>query len=150
VQTLFDLAHREGIRIVRSRLPKGVLGCWLPRQHTIHLDAGLTRVEARTVLAHELGHAYHGHLCSTSPTHRRVEADERQADRFAARVLIDPDEYARHERSGSDQHAIAAELGVTIDLIRVYQQHCLTRLEGVTYAHAREGLNQWAYRQSVA
>lgn len=150
MHALLGLARDYDVRVVFSALPGDVLGCWLPRQHVIHIDDRLTPIEQRSVLAHELGHVHHGHLCGSMPAITRENTRERQADRFAARLLIRPAEYARLERINPDQHVLADELGVTVDLIHVYERHCLTRVRGLTYTHAREGLNQWAHRAEVA
>ena len=150
MDALLDLARKYDVKVVRSVLPRNILGCWLPRQRTIHVDSRLTPIELRSVLAHELGHVHHGHLCDSMPSLGSDAGRERQADRFAARFLIDPGEYARLERVNPDQHFLADELGVTVDLIRVYERHCLTRVRGLTYTHAREGLGQYAHRAEVA
>lgn len=150
MNALLDLARKYDVKVVRSALPGNVLGCWLPHQHTIHIDSRLTPTEQRTVLAHELGHVHHGHLCSSMPAIKADDANERQADTFAARLLIDPREYAHHERINPDRHEIADELGVTVELVHVYAHHCLTRVRGMTYTHAKHGIGQWAHRAEVA
>lgn len=67
----------------------------------------------RVVLAHELGHGYHAHT-DDRPKH------ERQADRFAALHLIDPDELADIYTWAPDEQRIVQELGVTTRLFRAY------------------------------
>lgn len=114
-----------------------------PDEDRIYFDARLTPSERRSVVAHELGHAHYGHRCDTAVT-------ERQADRYAARLLIDPARYAELERVNPDHHYIAEELGVTVDVVYTYESECLTRVRGITYAHSRLGIGQWAYRQEVA
>jgi hypothetical protein len=93
----------------------------------------------RSTLAHECGHAFYGHNC-TSP------AGERQARKYAATLLIDPEEYARLERINPDQHWLAEEFSVTPRIIFDYEAFCLTRVRGVTYSRVRMGVGQWAHR----
>lgn len=71
--------------------------------------------EQRIVLAHELGHAAHGHP-DDRPKH------EKQADRFAAQNLICPDELADLYKWCPDEGRIISELGVTRTLLRAYLQ----------------------------
>lgn len=117
-------------------------GYYLADRNMIVLRWGLTRAESRAVLAHELGHAFYGHI-GESPL------AERQADIYAARLLIDPERYARLERINPDQHHLADELDVTVDVIYTFEAHCLQRLRGITYARPKMGLGQWAYRSEV-
>lgn len=81
----------------------------------------------RVTLAHELGHAWHGH--DWTRAHDR-ERDERQADAYAARLLISPTDYAFAERIvGCHPGALAKELGVTRRLVELWR-------EGAAHEHA--------------
>lgn len=120
-----------------------LLGYTVPEERVIVLRLGMTHNQTRAVLAHELGHAYYGHTCD-SP------ANERQAEAFAATILIDPASYAELEQINADAHYIADELSVTVDLVHAYRAHCLTKLRGVSYAFARMGAGQSKYRGSYA
>ncbi|CAM4152752.1 ImmA/IrrE family metallo-endopeptidase [Corynebacterium belfantii] len=72
--------------------------------------------ETLCTLAHELGHAHYG----DPPEHDGWR--EKRADRFAARILITPGEYAVAERlHGPCPGAIAYELGVTAHLIQAWR-----------------------------
>lgn len=123
-----------------------LLGYYLPARRVIVVRLGLTLAQSRWVLAHECGHAYYQHRCGGP--HAR-DAAERQADAYAARLLIDPYEYARLEEINDDQHWLAEEFSVSVEGIRAYEDHCLTRLHGVTYSRARMGVGQWAHRSAV-
>lgn len=85
----------------------------------------------RFVIAHECGHWVHGH--DWSAMHDRA-ADERQADTYAADVLISPVEYRLAEQiAGSDARSIARELGVPVrlvDLWRARYAHYAARMVG--------------------
>ena len=63
--------------------------------HTIRLDRRLLRVEARSILAHEVQHAIHRDVPSGfGPVDARME---RRARLNAALLLVDPHEYAEAE-----------------------------------------------------
>lgn len=121
-----------------------LLGYFHAGRQWIVLRLGLTRAQARWVLAHECGHAYYNHRSCTRKAAN--DAIERQADAYGARLLIDPAEYARLEAINPDQHWLAEEFGVSVDAIFAYERHCLTRLRGVTYTRSRMGARQWTHR----
>ncbi len=123
-----------------------LLGYFLPRQMRIVIRLGMTLAQSRWVLGHECGHAYYGHRCIGPASRDRAE---RQANAYAARLLIDPVEYARLEAINPDQHWLAEEFTVSVEGIFAYEEHCLTRLRGVTYSRARMGIGQWAHRAAV-
>lgn len=82
--------------------------------HRHHLHA------QREGLAHEIGHWHYGH--DWSRDHDRAR-DERQADKYAARLLIAPDDYRAAENLvGPHPGAVAEELGVTRHLVEVRRQ----------------------------
>lgn len=99
---------------------------------TISYVWGLTHAEQRSVIAHELGHAHYEHDCSS-------DRNEREADAWAANLLVDPESYANLEREGHDHHAIADHLGVTLDVVHAFQQHCMQRLGAATYGRRHRG-----------
>jgi Zn-dependent peptidase ImmA (M78 family) len=143
LRELLKVAARYDVEVHAAHLPGDLLGCYLPDSRRIYIDLRLTPAERRSVLAHELGHAHYGHSCDSPSA-------ERQAEAFAARLLIDPDTYAAHERVSHDEHHLADELNVTVELVRAYRAHCLTRLQGVSYARAKMGAGQWAFRGAHA
>lgn len=80
----------------------------------------------RITLAHECGHHAHGH--DWRERHDRVR-DERQADTYAARLLIDPADYHDAERTvGCHPGALARELGVTERLIEMWRADYLAEV----------------------
>ncbi|MDE5640896.1 MAG: ImmA/IrrE family metallo-endopeptidase [Bifidobacterium castoris] len=94
----------------------GLMGCWLPVQRLILLDSGLTPVQRRCVLAHEISHArHHDSAC------RRNGWEERRADMEAARLLINPMEYATLEQINDNASWIAHELDVMPWVINGYR-----------------------------
>ncbi|GAA2171390.1 hypothetical protein GCM10009846_05050 [Agrococcus versicolor] len=96
-----------------AALEPGLLGLYDARAHRIWLAEGLTPVERRCVLAHELGHARHRHRSGTP-------ANERVADAFAARLLVDPAALEAASRWSHDPAEIADELDLTEDVVRAY------------------------------
>jgi Zn-dependent peptidase ImmA (M78 family) len=121
VDDLIALATANDVTVETIRLPDDYLGVYLPDQKRIYLDSRLTPVEERCVLAHELGHVFFGHPAIGPYTPGSAMRDERQADRYAARLLIDDDDYARLEAFSDDRYALAEALDVTVDIIDVYR-----------------------------
>ena len=136
-QLLAKAAH-YGVHVHYAHLRHGIRGFYDHDEQRIYLSLRLAHFERRSTLAHELGHAHYGHDCTTP-------RNERQARAYAARLLIDPEEYARLERINPDQHHLAEEFSVTPRIIFDFEQFCLTPLRGVTYATARHGFGQWAH-----
>jgi Zn-dependent peptidase ImmA (M78 family) len=122
-----------GVRVVMTHMPDGILGGYSPLEARIYLDLGLTPSERRSVLAHELGHVYYGHTCDQGPT----SLLERQADTYAATLLVHPEDYAALEQISADVHYIAEELNVTPDIVYAFRRHVLQRLGDRTYAGRR-------------
>jgi Zn-dependent peptidase ImmA (M78 family) len=144
MRELIAYAGERGIRVHVAHLPKPYRGYYDGARHLIVIDFELTPLEQLEVLAHELGHAHHGHDCEDDPDF------EMAADVFAAHLLIDPAAYARLEAITTDPDTVAEELGVTPYLLDVWQRQCLTSLRGVTYSRARMGVGQWSMRAVYA
>lgn len=105
-------ADQLGIQVVVRRL-RTAHGRWFPDYNTIALSSRLRAGDQRLVLSHEVGHAALLHQ-DDRPKH------EKQADQFAARNLIDPEELADLYEWCPDEQRIVAELGVTTTLFRAY------------------------------
>jgi Zn-dependent peptidase ImmA (M78 family) len=86
---------------------------WLPDHNIIVIHDRLRRVHDRTALAHGIAHAVLGHP-DDRPKH------EVQADRYAANRLISEDEAVAVMQWCDDSARIAAELGVTGRIWRVW------------------------------
>ncbi|EPD70823.1 hypothetical protein HMPREF1219_00118 [Corynebacterium pyruviciproducens ATCC BAA-1742] len=113
IDALIATAERRGYRVAWHR--GGPKAAWMPPV-TISLRLGMSDTQTLCALAHELGHAVHG----DPPGH--TGACERRADLFAARLLIDPDEYRRAEAIyGTAPARLAEELGVTQHLLCVWK-----------------------------
>lgn len=111
---LLGLCREAELDVLVAGLPPGWLGAYDDERQRILLAPGLTPVEQRCVLAHELGHALRMHVGSSA-------ADERAAERFAARLLIDPAALREACTWARDDVELAEELGVTVDVVRAYR-----------------------------
>ena len=123
------LAATHGITITTHT--GGEKGRWYSNTRTISIRRDLGWVNARCTLAHELGHALNNHDSRAEAWLR--DRQEREADIFAANVLIDPSEYKSAELLyGPHPGAIAHELGVTNHLVAVWQN---THRPATTHPH---------------
>ena len=104
----------EMLDVKITRTPT-VTGAWGEYDHThrvIRLDPRLSGVPYTSTLAHELGHAAHGHTQSTVVT-------EREADQYAQWLLIPFCRYLEAARAYDTVEAVAHEIGVLPgDIIR--------------------------------
>lgn len=113
------LAHAAGLGL---RVKFRDLG----RRHGELHSSGLVVVNSerpvkaqRITLAHECGHRAHGHDWTNEHDRPR---DERQANTYAARLLISPQDYALAERAvGAHAGALARELNVTATLVELWR-----------------------------
>lgn len=116
---LARLAEDLGVRVDDDRshrLRPGDLGGWFPNEKLIVVRPTLGPCNRVHTLAHELGHAAHGDPAGHHPRY------ERRADLYAARLLIDPREYAELETIYEGHlGAIAADLGVTVSLLATWR-----------------------------
>ena len=112
---LEGVAHHMGVHVeYRSVLRRGRWGEYDHRRRTVRLLSGLGAVQWRSTLAHELGHAHHGHWWPSLK-------HENQADSYAARLLISPTDWSAAISAHPDNPlSVAAELGVLPRLVEVY------------------------------
>ncbi|MDK8473513.1 MULTISPECIES: ImmA/IrrE family metallo-endopeptidase [Corynebacterium] len=114
IESLIQSAEARGYRIRWHR--GGPKAAWLPHRSTITLRVGMDDTTTLCSLAHELGHAHYG----DPPGHHG--AHEIRADRFAARLLVSPTEYATTEAIyGPHPATLANELGVTVKVLKTWQ-----------------------------
>jgi Zn-dependent peptidase ImmA (M78 family) len=116
-----------GIEVIHRPL-RTANGMWLPDHNLIVIRSRLRAVHDRCALAHEIGHADLGHR--DDETRHEV-----QADRYAALHLIDDERAAEVCAWTQDPAKIAAELGVSGKLWRVWWN--VRRQQG---ADLREGV----------
>ena len=114
---LHRVARQLGVTLTRHN--GGVKGYYNHTTHTISTRRGMSIQQYRSTLAHELGHAHYGdHPTGHGHYDQKQEA---RADRYAARLLIDPATFDTAYRwcQGNLQE-LADELEVTQHLLRVY------------------------------
>jgi Zn-dependent peptidase ImmA (M78 family) len=139
VRELLARAAAAGLTVHGAHLSGDMIGCYVPELRRIYFDLSLTAAERRSAVAHELGHHHYGHDCSTP-------ANERQADAYAAALLVEPEWYAELERIHHDAEWIAEEMSVAPWVIVDYRRYCLQRIGEATYTRARMGAGQWLHR----
>lgn len=117
MQQLITQATALGLTVIYRNL--GHYSGILAKGGLVVLNPNRSQLTKRVTLAHEMGHWHHGHDWTTR--HDR-ECDEREADLYAAKLLISPTEYALAERlHGPHPGAIATELGVTRRLVELWR-----------------------------
>lgn len=117
VSGLLEEASRWA-QVAEQPLPGGYEGFYAPGLDLIVLDSRLTDVQRRCVLAHEISHARH-----MDAGCRADKWAERRADREAAKMLIDPMEYAYAETIyEGNVMGMARELNVLQWVIMAYRE----------------------------
>jgi Zn-dependent peptidase ImmA (M78 family) len=145
VQALLQLADELGLTVVEKRVAHTSGYC--AGERTIYLTPRMPRRAARSVLAHELAH----HVLEHRPTDFGPirSRQEREANEWAARYLIDHTSYVEVERL-RDGHvgSMAHDLDVAVELVTVYRG-MLQRLGNAVYVRPRMGAGQWAHRAEI-
>lgn len=136
---LLGKAAEYGLEVHGAHLDGDKIGVYAPELGRIYFDLDLDAAERRSVIAHEIGHAHYGHTCDS-------EWNERQADTFAATLLINPAWYAELELINADASWIAEEMNVAQWVVEDYRSYCLQRMGDVTYTRPRMGAGQWDHR----
>ena len=105
IDALIEVAEQRGFTVRWHR--GGPKAAWLPQQNAVTLRHGMSDAETLCSLGDPAGH---------DP---RYEA---RADRFAAKLLVSPVEYALAEQTyGPHPARIAHELGVTTHIVKVWR-----------------------------
>lgn len=105
-----------GIIVIRTWL-RDTWGAWCRDRRRIVIASGLSDVQERCVLAHELEHVYADDAECSNPVERVRQ--ERRADLEAARKLVAISDLAEVAQWAGDPHTAAAELRVTQRLLEV-------------------------------
>lgn len=93
-----------GVRVVYADLPH-MHGGYMHDLRAIVVDGSMAPIQLKSTLAHELGHAFHGHEYTTPRT-------EREASEWGARVMIRGCKFWLATRMYDTPQEVAAELGV--------------------------------------
>ena len=105
-------------RIGEAKLCDGIQGVYVREKNLILLDTQLRGVQLRCVLAHEISHARH--MDAGCHVDKLVE---RRADQEAAKMLIDPLEYAYAEAVyEGNVMGMARELNVLPWVVEAYRE----------------------------
>lgn len=104
-----------GVRVVEASLPGNLCGFYDHKLHSICLDSTMSPIQRNSTLMHELGHAFYRHSACTPRW-------EREASIWAARQLVDEDEFVSAMRLFEGSVAVANELGVLPRDIDFYVQ----------------------------
>ena len=105
-------------RIGEAKLCDGIQGVYVREKNLILLDTRLCGLQRRCVLAHEISHARH-----LDEGCRMDRWSERRADQEAAKMLIDPMEYAYAETVyEGNVMGMARELNVLPWVIEAYRE----------------------------
>lgn len=119
MQKLMEHAASLGCRVYFLPLHEGMYG-YLATGQDVVINSRLPEGFQREVLAHELGHVHYGHDLRTRHDNPR---DETRADMYAARLLIEPIEYAKAESLYEGCHpSIAGELQVSRKILKIWHQ----------------------------
>ncbi|WP_162819204.1 ImmA/IrrE family metallo-endopeptidase [Leifsonia aquatica] len=113
---MYEMIEQLGVDLEYTLdLPPYRLGEYLDDERKIRIRANLTHTFEEEALYHEYAHAlYRDRSCDPRLEHRAL--------REAARLIIDPEAYARAEIVNPNPLAIARELDVTLHMIEVYQR----------------------------
>lgn len=120
IDVLERQAEHMGLKVLESDIPGTTCGLYCDRLRTIWLADWLNDRQRLCTLCHELVHAKYRDLgCGT----RFGVKCERRARRETALMLISPVEFAMAEEVyGENAWMMAAELGVTIQVLEDYRQ----------------------------
>lgn len=120
IDVLERQAEHMGLKVLESDIPGTTCGLYCDRLRTIWLADWLNDRQRLCTLCHELVHAKYRDLgCGT----RFGVKCERRARRETASTLISPVEFAMAEEVyGDNAWMMAAELGVTIQVLEDYRQ----------------------------
>lgn len=120
IDVLERQAEHMGLKVLESDIPGTTCGLYCDRLRTIWLADWLNDRQRLCTLCHELVHARYRDLgCGT----RFGVKCERRARRETASTLISPVEFAMAEEVyGDNAWMMAAELGVTIQVLEDYRQ----------------------------
>jgi Zn-dependent peptidase ImmA (M78 family) len=126
------ILEQLGIAVVRTWL-RDTWGAWSREHRSVVVASGLSPVQERCVLAHELEHV----LADDGDCGDRIASvrQERRADLEAARKLVAISDLAEVAQWTSDLHTAAAELQVTERLLEVR----LNDLRGEGWPWRRQG-----------
>ncbi|MFC9768408.1 ImmA/IrrE family metallo-endopeptidase [Rhodococcus jostii] len=112
MRRLYPAAAAARIFVVEGDIPGDQPARYYHANRCIVIRSGMPNAESACAFGHELGHAHFGHLCTLGAV--ECIRQERQADEYAASMLITEESYRSAERlCGPHVGAIAYCLDVT-------------------------------------
>lgn len=114
--------RQPDVRVLETVLPGRVQGCCDHEQRVIWLDAGLSAPARRSTLAYEIAQLQQG---PTPEDACLAAAHQRDAAEWAARMLIDSEEFVEAFGAACNYREVAAMLNVDVPTVRA-------RLRGMT------------------
>lgn len=122
MERLYNAAASMGVTVVERFLPGHQWGRYVHSRRRIILNATLPERQKSVTFGHELGHAHYEHEHDETPGSIISIRQERKANEFAARLLIDTYDYEVTERMyGPHVPILAVQLGVTAPIIYAWQ-----------------------------
>lgn len=119
-------AHADELGLTVQHYPlRTCQGLYVPEERLILVRPRLRAAVERSIVAHEIGHHLLGH--NTAQPGVWGIKQERHADLYAARALINPDRLRDLARATPDKGRWAIELGVSGDLLDTYLTTALPR-----------------------
>lgn len=119
---LYTAAKSMEITVVERFLPRHQWGRYIHSKRRIVLNTRLQSRQKAHTFGHELGHAHYGHEHDDEPGSIIAIRQERMADEFAAKLLINSYDYEVTERMyGPHVPTLAVQLGVTAPMIYAWQ-----------------------------
>lgn len=100
-------------------LPAGERGRLYPNLSVILLDRRLGQAELRCTLAHDLAHWILDH--ATCADRRSGSRSEREAEHFAARWLVDLEQYVLAMKWGANDVEVAEELWIDLPMLAAWR-----------------------------
>lgn len=120
MRELLEEAKRLGVKVMYRKLD-GKFGLYDSTRDQIRIDPRLSLAQKRSTLAHELGHAFYRHDCTTALA-------EAQAWKRGSGLAVDPDEYMAAARVYDSTALIARELTLTEVIVGEWEKWWLPRL----------------------
>jgi hypothetical protein len=112
--SLESLIAELGVVVVDGAVPVGTWGSYCALTHTITLLVGLSAIQRKCVLWHEISHALHGHVGK--------HADQEElANTWAARQLIRLEDYVEASACWSHIRDVARHLEVIPSMVRAFE-----------------------------
>jgi hypothetical protein len=123
-----------------ANLPAGERGRIYPRLSVMLLDPRLGQAEQRCTVAHDLAHWILDH--DTCTDRRSGTRTEREAEHFAARWLVDLEQYVLANQWSAHDIEIAEELWIDLPMLTAWRE-CMNDEERAYVEERRVTAEEW-------